>query len=559
MQILEFRILRRRYLSFCHKYFAVQLKETLLLQVTEINIKMLKLVVFILFLATLVVLTAGKPGTCPNVPEGVAGGCVEECSSDDSCPGEEKCCSNGCGHTCRIPANLTCPELICDGSLDCKGNPYKLDESGCAKCECYEDPCSIFRCTACPKYYNYYRSGGHSCRGCECVSEIECPKIECQCPDGYQPGKDINGCPSCSITCQKTVELLCPTDSNGLNIADPLPVLDHVPTNGCPPLSRHTRSTKGDKDICCRVKYTFASDKPVCNNGSTQYSNEYTCGRVFRPTHCPEDWFCSVHEADGWSVCCPKNGTAVCPNRRDIAEAVPVLDHVPAEGCPPMSRLVWSTDEQKKFCCKVKYASASDNPVCNDGSSNYSRDYSCGFVWPPQTCPDNGQWYCSIHEVDGWGVCCPKEGTATCPNVPYIADSVPVLDYVPTDGCPPMSKHTKSTKGDKDICCEVKCASASDKPACDNAATPFSDEYSCGLTYPPSQCPGDLVCSAHETDRWAVCCPNCPVPDCVENCPYGFARTELGCQTCDCINGSNSKTPSIWLFVLILVRWPLFS
>ena len=43
-----------------------------------------------------------KSGTCPSV-EGMVGICVELCVGDDSCAGDEKCCSNGCGHTCMAP------------------------------------------------------------------------------------------------------------------------------------------------------------------------------------------------------------------------------------------------------------------------------------------------------------------------------------------------------------------------------------------------------------------------------------------------------------------------
>ncbi|XP_054837312.1 WAP four-disulfide core domain protein 3-like isoform X2 [Eublepharis macularius] len=43
----------------------------------------------------------GKPGRCPTLKG--AGICVEDCSSDDSCDGSQKCCSNGCGHVCLDP------------------------------------------------------------------------------------------------------------------------------------------------------------------------------------------------------------------------------------------------------------------------------------------------------------------------------------------------------------------------------------------------------------------------------------------------------------------------
>ena len=43
-----------------------------------------------------------KRGECPDM-SGLMGICVEGCSGDSDCPGEQKCCSNGCGHTCMDP------------------------------------------------------------------------------------------------------------------------------------------------------------------------------------------------------------------------------------------------------------------------------------------------------------------------------------------------------------------------------------------------------------------------------------------------------------------------
>ncbi|XP_070578636.1 WAP four-disulfide core domain protein 2-like [Ptychodera flava] len=43
-----------------------------------------------------------KPGQCPSAA-GSIGICVERCHSDGDCPGDQKCCSNGCGHTCVQP------------------------------------------------------------------------------------------------------------------------------------------------------------------------------------------------------------------------------------------------------------------------------------------------------------------------------------------------------------------------------------------------------------------------------------------------------------------------
>lgn len=48
--------------------------------------------------------TPPKPGSCPKVRPGQVGACVDLCNDDKDCPGEHKCCSNGCGHSCQKPS-----------------------------------------------------------------------------------------------------------------------------------------------------------------------------------------------------------------------------------------------------------------------------------------------------------------------------------------------------------------------------------------------------------------------------------------------------------------------
>ncbi|KAM6458060.1 waprin-Phi1-like [Liasis olivaceus] len=47
---------------------------------------------------------AEKPGTCPEAElETPSGNCTEECQTDASCEGSQKCCQAGCGTSCQIP------------------------------------------------------------------------------------------------------------------------------------------------------------------------------------------------------------------------------------------------------------------------------------------------------------------------------------------------------------------------------------------------------------------------------------------------------------------------
>ena len=59
-----------------------------------------------------------KPGTCPpNSNPDVA--CIAiprpgDCSGDQSCPGKQKCCNQGCGHICQDPGMLLPPLRVCN-------------------------------------------------------------------------------------------------------------------------------------------------------------------------------------------------------------------------------------------------------------------------------------------------------------------------------------------------------------------------------------------------------------------------------------------------------------
>ncbi|XP_052102073.1 uncharacterized protein LOC127735795 isoform X3 [Mytilus californianus] len=53
--------------------------------------------------------TGNKQGTCPAIGNHTVGTCVEECSGDYNCTGNQKCCSNGCGHVCMDPDSNNIP------------------------------------------------------------------------------------------------------------------------------------------------------------------------------------------------------------------------------------------------------------------------------------------------------------------------------------------------------------------------------------------------------------------------------------------------------------------
>ena len=40
---------------------------------------------------------------CPRISDDTGGVCVQACTNDDSCQGDQLCCSNGCGRSCVDP------------------------------------------------------------------------------------------------------------------------------------------------------------------------------------------------------------------------------------------------------------------------------------------------------------------------------------------------------------------------------------------------------------------------------------------------------------------------
>ncbi|KAL9958935.1 hypothetical protein ACROYT_G036012 [Oculina patagonica] len=75
-----------------------------------------------------------KPGQCPKPGIGT---CVEGCSGDGDCNGEDKCCFNGCGHTCMKPVKPPKPgwKASCAAITDVDTVVFH--------CECYDAPMVI--------------------------------------------------------------------------------------------------------------------------------------------------------------------------------------------------------------------------------------------------------------------------------------------------------------------------------------------------------------------------------------------------------------------------------
>ncbi|KAM6340327.1 WAP four-disulfide core domain protein 3 isoform 1-T1 [Alca torda] len=132
----------------------------------------------------------GKHGECPLPSRFPTKPCDNFCSTDDDCPGSERCCSTGCGRECRLPAGVKrgfCPRLDpgmaticlvqCGGDSSCRGNE-----------KCCPVGCHV-HCTSpvpakpgvCPK-----RKVLHTFAPCtsSCQDDTDCPRHEKCCFTG---------------------------------------------------------------------------------------------------------------------------------------------------------------------------------------------------------------------------------------------------------------------------------------------------------------------------------------------------------------------------------------
>ncbi|XP_060133487.1 perlwapin-like [Zootoca vivipara] len=128
----------------------------------------------------------GKPGYCP--PPKDSGLCVEKCRGDDSCLGDEKCCSNGCGHTCQSPLKERpgkCPAFPAVVDPPCQKKCHS--DGGCpSPMKCCKKMCSMV-CINPEKPGRCPRHTGSGICVAECDHDWNCPGVKkcCgSCPRG---------------------------------------------------------------------------------------------------------------------------------------------------------------------------------------------------------------------------------------------------------------------------------------------------------------------------------------------------------------------------------------
>lgn len=147
-----------------------------------------------------------KFGSCPESRE--VGICVELCSSDMDCSGNQKCCSNGCGHVCQNPVDLE-PQNPCDfgfplSSVYCGRGPTHQD---CPKgYSCKIDPVDTYA-VCCPEDLCLEEGDSKTCYIDQC-DVITCPNF----PDARCDPNYCSGCYASFFVGAKNVTNICEGD-----------------------------------------------------------------------------------------------------------------------------------------------------------------------------------------------------------------------------------------------------------------------------------------------------------------------------------------------------------
>ncbi|KAH3701868.1 kielin/chordin-like protein [Dreissena polymorpha] len=173
-----------------------------------------------------------KPGQCPVAPKGTNTICLVQCQGDDSCPGDQKCCSYGCHVSCTNPLGKSC---------NYKGGVYKdgaqfKDECNTCQCSNGAVTCTKIGCLgkgqSCVVNGKIYQDGetfNIDCNGCSCQNGSPvCTMIACEVKTCNYKGKvykegesfkdDCNTC-TCSNGYAACTQIACPLPDKCAGVA----------------------------------------------------------------------------------------------------------------------------------------------------------------------------------------------------------------------------------------------------------------------------------------------------------------------------------------------------
>ncbi|XP_033009901.1 WAP four-disulfide core domain protein 3-like [Lacerta agilis] len=204
-----------------------------------------------------------KSGTCPALIQNNDTECGQFCSTDNSCPGSERCCQTGCGQQCMLPLEVYpgyCPRLSPQPGQFANCSAICNNDQDCASGYLPRKKCCSNRC-------------GKTCQ----VAEEEHP--------GVCPKRDlVNTFVPCNDTCRDDRE--CPLTQKCCFTGCSLGCLDSVRSDRCqlppktgPCLAAFQRYYYNPEEKKC-VLFTYGGCQGNSNNFETKEACEAACGKI---------------------------------------------------------------------------------------------------------------------------------------------------------------------------------------------------------------------------------------------------------------------------------------
>nr|XP_006822461.1 PREDICTED: neurogenic locus notch homolog protein 1-like [Saccoglossus kowalevskii] len=348
-----------------------------------------------------------KPGSCPAVTDDTVGTCVEECSYDHDCFDDQKCCSNGCGHTC-----VTIPEPKSEEDNRESSNEPCNDDLR----EAYNVPGSFLpRCTA-DGFYEKEQCW-HETRECWCVNRFgtevsgtrkegrancdksgECPAVEdnglvCddECSYDYDCSEDSK---CCSNGCGRACMVMPQVEARPVEKPGECPVVADGVVGTCAEYCSNDGDCGGDHKCCSNgcghTCVAPAKPRPVEKPGECPVVADGVVGTCAE--YCSNDGDCG-----GDHKCCSNGCGHTC-----VAPAKPRPVEKPGE-CPVVADGVVGTCAEY---CSNDGDCGGDHKCCSNG---------CGrtCVAPARVRPVEKKGECPVVEEGTFGICsdyCSNDG-----------------------------------------------------------------------------------------------------------------------------------------------------
>ncbi|XP_030837519.1 prestalk protein isoform X2 [Strongylocentrotus purpuratus] len=500
-------------------------------------------------------------GSCPvgDLPNGASGICSEMCSHDGQCGPHQKCCSNGCGHTCITATDVSdeCPDAICQLHVFCE-HGFKRDESGCEICSC-ETPVGLHAGTCpvgllpegvvgtcdescmedddCSETQKCCSNGcGHACVDVTTSRNATdlCPLMMCLmwCEHGNQ--KDQNGCDTCE--CNQHPVPSCPDVLCALYC----PYGNQLDEGGCPMCACNEKLEDCPEVMCmlyCEHGYErHPSGCEICTCSQPPVIRPGVCPAPISPDRrslqtnmCDNDEECPILQK-----CCSDGQFYGCVEAVDVPPMCPEI--MCMQYCPHGFK------KGRNGCdvCECNSQSAIHEGVCPIlmggmfGTCNDACEHD-GNCLTNQKCCSNGCGHTCVDAIQPGDI---KPGS--CPRLENAGGALGRCE----DHCVDDTSCSSTSK-----CCSNGCGRSCFEPdptvitrpgTCPTGAL---SNGTMGACY--EGCYDDGDCSTNQK-----CCSNgcghacvtvvvdepSPCPDmlCDMFCEFGFVRDGNGCDTCIC-------------------------